>query len=174
MTERLFIMAEQTSEFPEIAAELLAMSERDQTMRKSGPWNTNVDEENTQRMKEIVAQIGWPTCSKVGKQAAFMAWLLVQHADHDREFQKYCLELMCAQPVDEVEPRNTAYLEDRVRVAEGRLQRYGTQFFTNSEGEYGPRAIEDLEHVDQRRAELDMDTLEEYTRTIKEFYQDKK
>ena len=167
-------MTEQTSEFPEIVAELLAMSERDQTMRKSRQWDSSVDEENTRRMKEIVAQIGWPTRSKVGKQAAFTAWLLVQHADHDREFQKYCLELMYAQPIDEVEPRDTAHLEDRVRVAAGRPQRYGTQFFTNSEGEFGPRAIEDIEHVDQRRAELGMDTLEEYTKFIKEFYQDKK
>ncbi len=44
-----------------IADEIIAMSERDQEMRKSGQWNSSVDIENTRRMKEIVQQIGWPT-----------------------------------------------------------------------------------------------------------------
>ncbi len=168
-------MSEQyTEQFPEIAAELLAMSERDQAMRLSNQWDATVDEVNTQRMKEIVAQIGWPTRSKVGQRAASMAWLLVQHADHDLAFQKYCLGLMSAQPANEVQPRNVAYLEDRVRVAEGRPQLYGTQFYTDSETKLGPRPIEDVAHVDERRAEVGMETLAEYTRIMEQLQQGKK
>ena len=44
-----------------IADEIIAMSEKDQAMRKSSQWNSSVDAENTRRMKEIIQQIGWPT-----------------------------------------------------------------------------------------------------------------
>ena len=77
--------------FKAIADEILKMSERDQKMRKSGQWDSSIDVEHTQRMKEMVEQIGWPTRSKVGGHASEMAWLLVQHADHDRAFQQRCL-----------------------------------------------------------------------------------
>ena len=75
--------------FREIADEIIKMSEVDQQVRKSGQWDSSIDVANTQRMKEIVEQMGWPTRSKVGGHASEMAWLLVQHADHDRAFQNY-------------------------------------------------------------------------------------
>ena len=155
-----------------IADEIITMSEVDQAMReqamhKSEMWDESIDVKNTQRMKEIVVEIGWPTISKVGEQASFMAWLLVQHADLDNEFQQSCLALMKAQPADEVKKQNIAYLEDRVRVGQGQPQIYGTQFFTNEQEELVPRPIEDPENVDKRRAEVGLGTLEEYTSRMK-------
>lgn len=150
-----------------VAHEIIAMSEADQAMRKSNTWDESIDVKNTQRMKEIVAEIGWPTISKVGSQASNMAWLLVQHADLDNVFQQSCLELMKAQSVNEVDRQNVAYLEDRVRIHKGQPQIYGTQFYTNEQGELVPRPIEDLENVDKRRAEVGLNTLAEYTADIK-------
>jgi Family of unknown function (DUF6624) len=134
-----------------IADEIIKMSEVDQQMRKSEQWDASIDVENTQRMKEIVEQMGWPTRAKVGGHASEMAWLLVQHADHDRSFQRKCLDLMKAQAAGEVLPGNIAYLEDRVRVGEGRPQVYGSQFYVDEAGNFGPRPIEDPDHVDERR-----------------------
>jgi hypothetical protein len=156
--------------FKAIADEIIQMSERDQTMRKSGQWDSSIDVENTRRMKELVEQIGWPTRSKVGRQASDMAWLLVQHADHDREFQKMCLALMKAQPEGEVAMSNIAYLEDRVRVGEGRPQIYGTQFYTDETGHLGPRPIEDPDHVDERRKAVGLQPLSEYAREVERFH----
>ena len=106
------------------------MADEDQRMRREASagarsLDPSVDERNTRRMRTIVSEIGWPTVSKVGTQAEHMAWLLVQHAEH--EFQKECLALMEREPPHEVCPQHVAYLEDRVRVREGRPQRYGTQ-----------------------------------------------
>lgn len=157
-------------DFQSIADEIIKMSEADQKMRKSGQWDSSVDVENTRRMKEIVAQIGWPTISKVGSHASDMAWLLVQHADHDREFQKMCLDLLKAQPEDEVCPANIAYLENRVRVGAGRPQLYGTQFHTDEAGKFGPWPIEDPDNVDERRKAVGLQPLSEYTRRIEESY----
>jgi hypothetical protein len=155
-----------------IADEIIAMSEKDQAMRKSNQWDASIDVENTRRMKEIIQQIGWPTCSKVGIHASNMAWLLVQHADHDRAFQKMCLELMTSQPPGEVHLPNIAYLEDRVRVGEGRPQLYGTQFHVDEHGNFGPFLIEDSANVDQRRKSMKLGTLAEYTHQMEQIHKE--
>lgn len=145
------------------ADEILAMTERDQEMRRAGraAWDPTVDERNTARLREIVAAIGWPTRSKVGQQAEHAAWLLAQHADADRAFQREALALMSAEPTDEVCPKHLAYLEDRLRVADGRPQRYGTQL-TGRGDELEPLPIEDRDHVDERRKAVGMGPLAEY------------
>ena len=157
--------------FREIADEIIKMSEADQQMRKSGQWDSSIDVANTQRMKEIVEQMGWPTRSKVGGHASEMAWLLVQHADLDHDFQRMCLELMQAQAAGEVSPGNIAYLEDRVRVGERRLQLYGTQFFVDETGILGPKPIEDADHVDERRQAVGLQPLSDYARDMEQSYQ---
>lgn len=160
--------------YPQIAAELKAMVEVDQDMREKnlqddGVWDEGVDKRNTEKLKEIVAKIGWPIRSKVGEEGMQNAWLLVQHADRDKDFQIYCLELMKAESTGEVDRKRIAYLEDRIRVNHGKLQLYGTQFIDH-EGIFGPRPIEDEEHVNERRAEMGMESIEEYTRKIHEKY----
>ncbi len=156
--------------FKAIADEIIKMSEVDQKMRKSGQWDSSIDVANTQRMKEIVENIGWPTRSRVGGHASEMAWLLVQHADHDRAFQQMCLELMKMQAAGEVSPANIAYLEDRVRVGEGRPQLYGTQFNVDEAGNFGPRPIEDPDHVDERRQAVGLQPLSDYARDVEQSY----
>lgn len=151
--------------------ELLLRAEQDQKMRRSEEWDESVDEENTARLKEVVAQGGWPTISQVGLDASQAAWLLVQHADHDPQFQKQCLKLMKTLPDTEVSPRNIAYLEDRVRVNTDRDQLYGTQFFGQGSN-FGPRPIENVEHIDERRKSMGLEPYAEYERGMMETYGD--
>ena len=151
--------------YPRIASELLDMGRVDQEMRPGNPrqskrWDAKVDQRHTNRMKELVKQIGWPTVSKVGHEAAHAAWLLVQHADHDVDFQKKCLTLMKSELETEVERRCIAYLEDRVRVNLGQPQLYGTQF-DEVDGNFVPRVIENPEQVDERRLQMGLGTLQE-------------
>ncbi len=56
--------------FKTIADEIIEMSNIDQKIRKGEQWDLSIDGANTQRMKEIVEQIGWPTRSKVGDHAS--------------------------------------------------------------------------------------------------------
>lgn len=130
-------------------------------------WDGEVDLRNTARMRGIIAEIGWPIRSKVGEAAEHQAWLLVQHADADREFQRECLELMRRQPPGEVCAKHLAYLEDRIRTGEGRPQSYGTQLRRGTDGELGPSAIEDPEHVDERRAAVGLGSLSEYVASVR-------
>ena len=166
-------------QYPKIATEIDVMAKRDQNMRKKAvnnqgdSWDENIDKQNTARMKEIVMQIGWPNISKVGTKPSFNAWLLVQHADMDVEFQKHCLNLMKQEHVGEVALRDIAYLEDRIRINNGQPQLYGTQFF-KKEGKFIPREIEDQENVDQRRKEMGLNTFAEGVKDMEEKYNIKK
>ena len=152
--------------FPEIAEEIMQRVRVDQEMRKDcaktgARMDSNIDIDNTRRMKEIVEEIGWPSKGVVGEEAAQGAWLLVQHADYDVDFQEGCLKMMKSLPEDEVSTINIAYLEDRVRCNKGRPQLYGTQF---------KRPIEDPEYVDERRVNVGLGSLAEYEKDMREVY----
>jgi hypothetical protein len=76
---------------------------------------------------------------------------------------------MVTLPREEVSQQNIAYLTDRVLLAEGKKQLYGTQF-TREKGELQPRPIEDAAHVDQRRAEAGLPPLAEYAAELAKLY----
>ena len=159
--------------------ELLQMRVRDQEMRikkyTSGEplspedmarW-TEIDKANTRRMREIITEHGWPGKSLVGEDGLFSAWLLVQHADKEIDFQKQCLELLrMAVEAGEASAQNLAYLTDRVRANEDLPQVYGTQCHTVN-GKVVSKDIEDAEHVDQRRAAIGLEPVAEYLASMK-------
>lgn len=162
----------------ELRAELLAMMAEDQAVRTGvappGDDRTpeelaaamnSVDGENARRMTEILDEYGWPGWSLVGEDGALAAWVLIQHADLRLDLQNRGLELLeAAVAADDASPGDLAYLVDRVRVAEGRPQVYGTQIGAADEnGNPTPRTpIEDPENVDARRAAVGLGTLAEY------------
>jgi hypothetical protein len=128
-----------------------------------------VDADNTKWLKSVVEKHGWPRTSRVGADGAKSAWLLVQHADADAKFQRRCLDLMTALPKSEVSQSNLAYLTDRVLLAEGKKQLYGTQF-TSVDGRWQPRPIEDEANVDKRRAAAGLPPLAEYAERMRQQY----
>lgn len=163
----------------EVAAAIYRLGERDQEVRREAlvdPGDATqrgtlrlVDRQNTEELRAIVKQFGWPGRSLVGQRGANTAWLIVQHSDHDRAFQKECLQLMAAAPVGEVAPQDMAFLTDRVLLAEGRKQRYGTQF-KKVGGRLVPQPLEDEANVDARRKKLGLSTMVEYARQLGEVY----
>jgi hypothetical protein len=128
-----------------------------------------IDKENTERLAAIVERYGWPTSTLVGRDGANAAWLLVQHADENRKFQRKCLDLMTQAPRDEVSQKDVAYLTDRVLLAEGKKQLYGTQF-RMEDGKCKPKSLEDEANVDKRRAEVGLPPLAEYLKQSEAFY----
>lgn len=128
-----------------------------------------IDQENTARLEKIVDQYGWPLRSQVGEDGANAAWLLVQHADLSPKLQRKCLDIMSKVPKDEISRKDVAYLTDRVRLAEGQEQLYGTQV-TFAEGKWVPRPLVDAAKVDQRRAEVGLPPLDDYINEIENYY----
>ncbi len=128
------------------------------------------DHENTEWLKGIVAEHGWPKISEVGKEAAGKAWLLVQHADADPLFQLQALRLM--EPLiasGEVSQQNYAYLYDRVMLKMAGKQRYGTQGMC-VDGRFRPQALEDEGKLDELRAQVGLDPEAKYLSGMDEMY----
>ena len=140
----------------------LAFERGEQPSAADGALVSAVDSLNTAWLKGVVAERGWPTVSLVGEKGASDAWLLTQHADRDRPFQREALALMAvAVAQGEASGIDFAYLTDRVRLADGRPQVYGTQLDV-ADGQPRPFPIEDPEGVDARRAAVGLGPLADY------------
>jgi len=110
------------------------------------------------RVDAIVSQHGWPGKTLVGDDGARAAWALAQYATENPAFQKRCLEAMQKAPKGEVLGLFLAYLEDRVRVNDGRKQWYGTLLVVVN-GHVKALPIEDEKNVDARRKEVGLEPL---------------
>jgi len=162
--------------------ELLSMREKDISTRgkladsgqlehdKYHPEMKKVHESNNSRIKEIITNIGWPTESIVKEDGADAAWLIVQHAILEPEFQKECVNLLEeAVKKGEANSWHLAYLQDRVLIQEGKLQIFGTQHICNN-GRMEPLPIESTEKANLKRAELELWSLEEHTAHLQKDY----
>ncbi|HTQ09958.1 MAG TPA: DUF6624 domain-containing protein [Fimbriimonadaceae bacterium] len=129
-----------------------------------------IDREDTAEMKRIVDQFGWPTITAFGKEGAFDAWLIVQHADQDPRFQERCLTLMAALlPRKEVDSENYAYLADRVSVKKTGRQLYGTQCkIVNGKVILDP--VIDPRRLDRRRKAMGMMPIQQYLKLVGDMY----
>jgi hypothetical protein len=139
--------------------ELVAMLKRDQAGMAGGRGFVV----RTERLREILAEHGWPGFDLVGEDGEDAAWAIAQHADHDAEFQRCALALLeVAVANGQGSPGNFAYLGDRVAVASGELQRYGTQVRCGQRGPKPSTPLEDPRRIDEWRAEADLPPYEEY------------
>lgn len=125
----------------ELRDELLAMMAEDQAVRTgvAPPGDDRsaeelfgqmgaVDEANSLRIREILDEHGWPGWSMVGEDGSLAAWVVIQHADRQLDLQELGLRyLHGAVDAGDASAGDLAYLVDRVRVAKGQPQVYGTQ-----------------------------------------------
>jgi hypothetical protein len=131
----------------------------------------HIDNEDADYLKALIARAGWPRISVYGRTAAENAWLIVQHADDQPDFQERALALMAALLGEhEVDPPNYALLFDRVALARRRPQRYATQFGEGVGGCLAARPVEDHLHVDERRASVGLPRLADYASILERMY----
>lgn len=140
--------------------------EQDQASRRGEPGARRmnaVDAESTAWLRDVLKKYGWPSTNRGDPQLAFNAWLLAQHADAANDLQDCVLDLIGQQQTTQAEAQNLAYLTDRVRLAQGEPQLYGTQVSYDSvRGRATPRMLADPEHVNERRARIGLESIEEY------------
>ena len=121
------------------------------------------DEDNTRWLQQQLRTRGWFKRSTDGPDADNAAFLLVQHADLNKPFQKEVLQML--QPLlkaGDTRPQNYALLFDRVAVGEKRPQRYGSQGNCTGPGTWAEFAVEDPASVDQRRAQMGLEPMAAY------------
>jgi hypothetical protein len=107
----------------------------------------------------------------VGTDGASAAFLIVQHSDADPKFQAQVLPLMeAAVAKQEADPDLFAMLTDRVLRAQGKPQRYGTQFMNNDDGSMSMQPTEDEANLDARRQKMGLPSIAEYKKILSETY----
>ncbi len=127
-----------------------------------------VDVANTAWLKRELDTGGWFTISADGPEADKAAFILVQHADQDPDFQIRTLSLLeSLARKGETNPRNYAMLHDRISVlVQDRPQRYGSQGRCTAPGVWTPFTVEDPANLDQRRAAMGLPPEADYVMGI--------
>lgn len=169
----------------DLRAELITMVQEDQKARQklinAGMQDQElirkvmeIDSRNTERLQEIIDRHGWPTTSMVGEDGTAYAFLIVQHADRNPAFQKHSLELMqevAANNPSEVYLSGVALLTDRVRLAQGQKQLYGTQVGINPQTKKLVLfPVENPDKLGERRVAYGLPPMEEYLKQLRDLY----
>ena len=156
--------------------ELLAMRAEDLSVRQKlleagqleGGYHPEMEAvhiKNAARMREILAQYGWPTRTLVGVDGEEAAWMVAMHAIGDPDLQRKSLAVLeNAVSSGEAPAWHFACLADRIAFFEGRPQRYGTQLDWDDEGYHSVYRLEDAEHVNEIRATVGLGPLEGFGR----------
>lgn len=158
--------------FEEIAKKIIALKEEDLALRDEllqlGQLNEGYNEKmaelhnrNAQLLSDVIDSIGYPTIAKVGKAGSEAAWLIIQHSIGQPKFMRKCLTLLEKAVLEQqANPKNLAYLTDRIASFEGHPQLYGTQFDWDENGVLSPNPFDDLAKVNQRRKAAGLNTME--------------
>lgn len=128
--------------------------------RGFGPRWEKIDTTNTRDLKQLMKIYGWFKISEFGEQTSENAWLLIQHADLDRVFQKEVLNILeKLYPLGEASAKNYAFLYDRVTwYGDNASQRYATQGRCVAPGDWQPWPTEDFANVEARRKSMGMES----------------
>ena len=117
---------------------------------------------NRVKIRAILDTCGWVGPEEVGAEASSALFFVIQHADTATQ-QKYLPLMRTAVRQRKALPNQLALLEDRVALAEGRRQIYGSQLLSDpKDGHLYVRPLEDPDHVDERRASVGLGTMAEY------------
>jgi hypothetical protein len=153
---------------PDLREELLRRAEIDQAARRAAAGGgeqafqhvMSVDDDNARWLENVIERIRWPDHSIVGEDGGHAAWLLAQHADRHPQLQRRCLVLLRkAVAAGQASAADLAHLTDRVCLANGKPQIFGTQLVAR-DGRFVPRRLRDPQNVDQRRAAVGLDSLQ--------------
>jgi hypothetical protein len=162
--------------------QLLRMRDEDQAARgfvpgKQTPGMTAemvkqlpaTDARLTTELKQVVAQKGWPTIALVGIDASNGAMLVLTHTQ-DRAWRSQLLpQLQQLADAGKIDASPLATTVDKELVAEGKLQRYGSQFM-HIGGKMSMYAVEDPAHLDDRRAEALLPPISVYKQQMTQMY----
>ena len=118
---------------------------------------------NAQWLDSVVSARGWPGIAVADSDGTQAAFLIAQHADSVSAAQRrFLTALRAAVAGHDAPPANLAYLEDRVRRADGRPQLYATQPDFDKQGNAVTPPVEAPESLDVRRARVGLKPMAEY------------
>ncbi len=183
----------QEVQYPDLQMELIKMYVDDQAVRGNlmevliEKYDLNKDEitkedgvavdlKNRNKLKEIFQEYGFPTKEMFGKEAMHGVFLIIQHADGDKEWQKSQLSnIENAVKKGDMDGQSYAYLYDRIKINGGEKQLYGTQFSNVDPANKTVTLFEteNMDSLDYRRMEVGIMPVEMYKEFILKNLQNK-
>ncbi|WP_057938551.1 DUF6624 domain-containing protein [Algoriphagus resistens] len=159
-------------EVDQIAAFVPQGKYKEWSAEKWDSFKDSVFTTHQKRLKQIFDEYGFVGFDLAGEDGSQNFWLMVQHSDHNPEFQKEVLEKMKTEVENEnAKPTNYGLLVDRVRLNTGEKQVYGTQVTYNLKtGQAYPKSLEDSVNVNVRRSSIGLEPIEEYLNRMTEMH----
>jgi len=123
------------------------------------PRMQEIHRSNAQELRSVIQEYGWPHEDLAGPDGAEAAWLVAQHSINEPNFMRRCRTLL-----DEASSRGRvprwqfAYIDDRIRVLEGKPQCFGTQINLLPEGPE-VHELENSSQVDAWRQEIGLSAI---------------
>ncbi len=122
-----------------------------------------IEKENGARISKLLDNNnGWIGKKTVGPDAARAVFIAIVHSHQTKLYEKHLPQLKKGFAKEKIGGYYLAYLEDVLTFQEKKHQRYGTLSICNQKGNWFLRPIEDLLHINERRAALGLGTIEEY------------
>ena len=137
----------------------------DRSDRAAARAVNQIDDDNLRWLHALVRAQDFPTVSQVGEQGVQHAWVLAQHADIAPKFQAALLPVMEQRALQgELPLGDYARFADRVLKAQGKPQRYGTQFSPEewARPHFGLADEASVQAVETSRRELGVMPLADY------------
>jgi len=131
------------------------------------------DSLNIGKVERILDDRGWPSRDITGSEGQSALFLVIQHAELATQ-EKYLPQIRDAVQQHALPRSYLATLEDRIAISKGEQQTYGTQVGTDKDGRSYLEPLADPGNVNKRRAEVGMDPLEDYLKSMGINYPDPK
>jgi len=114
------------------------------------------------KVKSMIDKFGWLGTNIVGEDASFIAFMVIINSD-DSIGERYLPLMKEAVKKGTAMKSDLALLEDRVLLAQGKRQIYGSQVQRDFETQkYFVLPLEDPDNVDKRRAEVGLEPISKY------------
>jgi hypothetical protein len=120
------------------------------------------DAANLEQVITILEKYGWLGPETIGEKGNSALFLVIQHADSKTQ-TKYLPVMQAAYEKGHAKGSQLALLIDRVALSNGQKQVYGSQVMQDPKtNKYKLSALEDPDHVDERRAKMGLGPISDY------------
>jgi hypothetical protein len=154
---------------PLFSDETLDLEVRTEFQSGAGGYIYQVDTLNTAELKVILQEYSWADIIEGDPQLFKQAFHVVQHSPDETFRAEVLAEISLYAERGEIDGQEYALMYDRVELAAGRQQLYGSQYKC-VDGQYDVYDLKDPDGVDARRAIMGMSPLKEYLEQGRAFY----
>jgi hypothetical protein len=153
-----------------LLTEILAKSVReDSDNMKIITLSETIDEKdsiNLLKIERILNDYGWLGADVLGEEGNKTIFLVIQHSDLETQL-KYLPMMRKAVEFGNANAKDIALLEDRIAVRQGKRQIYGSQIYKDyNTGEAYVYPLVDPEKVNERRAKVGLEPIEDYVKNV--------